>query len=580
MKTLRLALLVAVFLVTLLAFLPALHGQFVNWDDDRNFVDNPGFRGLGWPQLKWMWTTTLMGHYIPLTWMSLGLNYTLGGMNPWGYHLGSMLIHAANAALVYFVARRLLAAAGIAEGAPLLWAAAFAALVFGIHPLRVESVAWATERRDVLCGFFFLLAVLSYLRSAEPGAPGRWRAASLAEFAAALLSKAQAMPLPVALLILDVYPLRRVRELGWRRVLIEKLPYALLSLAGAVLALVAVKRGSGFTDYQQYGPAARLAITAYGIVFYPWKWLWPLGLSPLYELPAHVHPLAPRFLLPMVALVAVTVLLVALRRRWPGLLAAWLYSALMVLPVVGPVHAGHQLANDRYSYLSGLGFAVLAGAALGWALRASQRGLLSPLAVRLCGLGAVLSLLGFASATWVQAGGWKDSETLWAWAVELDPDCAACHSNLGEAIGRERPREAEAAFLQSLSLRDRPITRSNLGAVLELQGRLDEALRQYEQALDRDPGLVEALANLGSLHARVGRDEQALPLLRRAFRVAPEFPELRANLGGALRRRGIQLEGEGRAAEARLLFEESLRVAPGDTETLRLLRASTQGRTR
>ncbi len=531
MKTLRLALLVAVFLVTLLAFLPALHGQFVNWDDDRNFVDNPGFRGLGWPQLKWMWTTTLMGHYIPLTWMSLGLNYTLGGMNPWGYHLGSMLIHAANAALVYFVARRLLAAAGIAEGAPLLWAAAFAALVFGIHPLRVESVAWATERRDVLCGFFFLLAVLSYLRSAEPGAPGRWRAASLAAFAAALLSKAQAMPLPVALLILDVYPLRRVRELGWRRVLIEKLPYALLSLAGAVLAL-------------------------------------------------DVDPLAPRFLLPMVALVAVTVLLVALRRRWPGLLAAWLYSALMVLPVVGPVHAGHQLANDRYSYLSGLGFAVLAGAALGWALRASQRGLLSPLAVRLCGLGAVLSLLGFASATWVQAGGWKDSETLWAWAVELDPDCAACHSNLGEAIGRERPREAEAAFLQSLSLRDRPITRSNLGAVLELQGRLDEALRQYEQALDRDPGLVEALANLGSLHARVGRDEQALPLLRRAFRVAPEFPELRANLGGALRRRGIQLEGEGRAAEARLLFEESLRVAPGDTETLRLLRASTQGRTR
>ncbi len=110
--------------------------------------------------------------------------------------------------------------------------------------------------------------------------------------------------------------------------------------------------------------------------------------------------------------------------------------------------------------------------------------------------------------------------------------------------------------------------------MLELQGRLDEALRQYEQALDRDPGLVEALANLGSLHARVGRDEQALPLLRRAFRVAPEFPELRANLGGALRRRGIQLEGEGRAAEARLLFEESLRVAPGDTETLRLLRAS------
>jgi Tfp pilus assembly protein PilF len=556
---------VAIFLGTLLAFVPALDGQFVNWDDDRNFVDNPAFRGLGWTQLKWMWTTTLMGHYIPLTWMSLGLNYVLGGMNPWGYHLGSMLIHSANAVLFYFVSRRLLAAAGVSPGGPLLWGGALAALVFGLHPLRVESVAWVTERRDVLCGFFFLLAVLTYLRSVETdGRTARWRALSLAAFIAALLSKAQALPLPLALLILDVYPLRRVHGVGWRRVLVEKLPYMALSLVGAGVALIAVKQGSGFTDYHQYGPAARLAMTAYGIVFYPWKWLWPVGLSPLYELPARVEILAPRFLAPMLILIVVSVLLVALRHRWPGGLAAWVYSAVMVLPVVGPVHAGHQLANDRYSYLSGLGFAILAGAALAWVLRAGERGLVRPFPVRVCGAGALLVLLGFGSSTWTQAGGWKDSETLWAWAVELDPRCAACASNLGEAIARDRPREAEAAFLRSLSVLDRPLTRSNLGAVLELQGRLDEAERAYRQALGANPDLPEALANLGVLYAKRDRAAEALPLLRRAFRIAPEFPELRTNLSLVLRRRATQLSDENQGIEASALVEEARTVAPGN----------------
>ena len=554
----------AIFLVTLLAFLPALDGQFVNWDDDRNFVDNAGFRGLGWTQLTWMWTTTLMGHYIPLTWMTLGLNYVLGGMSPWGYHFGSMLIHSANAVLFYFVARRLLAAAaGAVGGGPLPWGGALAALVFGIHPLRVESVAWITERRDVLCGFFFLLAVLGYLRSTDPGGSSRrWRALSVGAFLAALLSKAQAVPLPLALLLLDVYPLRRLPRIGWRTALVEKLPYALLALGGGVVALLAVKHGSGFTDYQQYPAAARLAMTAYAIVFYASKWLWPMGLSPLYELPARVEVFAPRFLAPMLVLIGVSTLLVALRRRWPGGLAAWLYSALMVLPVIGPVHAGHQLANDRYSYLSGLGFAVLAGAALVWVLRAGERGLVRPWPLRACGAGALLVLLALGSSTWVQAEAWKDSETLWSWAVELDPQCAACHSNFAEAIARERPKEAEAAFRHSLSLRDRPVTRSNLGAVLELQGRLDEAERTYRQALDADPDLPEALANLGALYAKRGRDGEALPLLRRAFRVAPEFPELRVNLALVLRRRATELSGERPSAEATTLAEEAHLIAP------------------
>ena len=151
---------IGLLVMTMVAFLPALDGQFVNWDDEMNLVTNEGYRGLGWAQLRWMCTTTLMGHWIPLTWLTLGVNYVVGGMAPWGYHAGNLLLHAANAVVFYAVARRLLAAgAGVerTQGA-ITWGAAAAAMVFAVHPLRVESVAWVTERRDVLSGLFFLLA--------------------------------------------------------------------------------------------------------------------------------------------------------------------------------------------------------------------------------------------------------------------------------------------------------------------------------------------------------------------------------------------------------------------------------------
>jgi tetratricopeptide (TPR) repeat protein len=552
-----------IFTAVFVCFLSALDGQFLNWDDDINFLDNQGFRGLDWVQLRWMWTETLMGHYIPITWMSLGLNYTLGGMNPWGYHLGNVLIHAMNAVVLYFVVRRLLIAGGFSSGFPLLWSASFAALVFGVHPLRAESVAWVTERRDVLSGLFFLLAVLAYLMSLDAGARRGWRFASIAVFGAALLCKAQAVPLPVALLILDVYPLRRPAREGWRRLLVEKLPYFVLSLIGGAVAILAVKNGATFTDYAQYGPSARLAMTGYGIVFYPWKWLWPTGLSPLYELPARIEPLSWRFLLPWIVIALVTVLLVGVRRQWPAGLAAWTYSAIMVLPVIGPLHSGNQLAHDRYSYLSGLAFALLAGAGLAWVLRAVARGTLRPLIAQVGLAGAALILLGLGTATWVQASAWRDSESLWSWAVEADPQCAICVNNLALAfMTRGQTREAEDALRRSLALREHAMTRNNLGGVLQVQGRTGEAEREYQRAVRLNPGLGQALANLGELYAEQGRYADALPPLRRVFQISPTFPRIRANLGQSLRRRGDQLAEAGRPDEAQALFKEALQLQP------------------
>src|SRR3989475_6700300 len=286
---------------TFAAFLPTLQNQFVTWDDDKNFLENPHYRGLGWTHLRWMWTTHL-GHYIPLTWMTLGLDYLLWGMNPLGYHLTNLLLHAANAAVFFFILRRILTLAlpsPSERGHALAVSAGFAALVFAIHPLRVESVAWVTERRDVLSGLFYLVAILLYLRACERGARGRgWYWLSVAAFVLALLSKSMVVNLPIVLLILDVYPLRRLGgSIGWRseparRGYVQKIPFVLLAAAASAIAVMSLFSIHAAASLAQLGVPSRLAISTYGLSFYLWKMILPVNLSPIYELPRTVSPWA------------------------------------------------------------------------------------------------------------------------------------------------------------------------------------------------------------------------------------------------------------------------------------------------
>ena len=560
----------AALLVSALAippFLPTLGGQFLNWDDGINFVTNPGFRGLGWVELRWMATTTLLGHWVPLTWLSLGVNYALGGLDPWGYHLGNLLLHAANAAVLYVIAKRLLAAAGgaaVPEPA-LIGGAAFAALLFAVHPLRVESVAWITERRDLLSGLFFLLAVWAYLRAVWDGPSPRpgWRALSLAAFAAALLSKASTLMLPAALLLLDVYPLGR-RARGLRALVREKVAYFALAALAAAIALLALRSGWAMTSYGDVGLSGRLALMTYSFTFYPWRWLWPVGLSPMYELPVTVSPLEWRFLLPLAAFPAITVVLYALRRRWPAGLAAWVYSALMVLPVSGAAHAGFQLAADRYSYLSGLGFAVLAGGAVVLAQQAAgsgrlRRGLAAALAAT-----AVVVVVVLGAGAWRQSRVWHDSETLWRWAVSMDPECALCHNNLGSALAVGAPSnpiavaEAETHFRRAIALRpERDEHYNNLAGALALQGRLDESETAFREFLSRRPNVGSAAAALGSIYVRQGRFGDAILLLRRGLKLDPRLEDARRELAVALERQADALRRQGNAAEAERLRQEA-----------------------
>jgi len=572
-----------VFAVGVLTFWSGVTGEFLNWDDRENVVNNPGVHGLGREQLRWMWSGVVLGHYIPLTWMSFGLNYRLGGLNPWGYHVLNLVLHGANVTLFYLIARRLIARArpGGAEPDPrtLSLGSAFAALLFAVHPLRVESVVWITERKDVLCGLFFLGAVLAYLKAVDGDTiDRRWQIVSLASFAAALLSKAAAMPLPAILLILDVYPLGRARGASardWWRLFVEKLPWGILAAAGAAIALHAVYTGTGVTEYARYGVGARVAMTAYTFVFYPARWFWPIELSPLYELPLEVRLLAPRFLLPALAFVGVTAVLVALRRRWPAGLAAWMASIIMLLPISGAVHSGHQLAHDRYSYLSGLGLALLFGGGLAWLLGARARGTVTPTIARAVTAGAALVVLALGAAAWDQSKVWQDSETLWRWATSMNPQCAICWNNLGTSlIDQKRHAEAEAAFRQALALRPtRATVANNIATALYGQGKYPEAEEMLRVALKLDPRLTGALMNMGALRAQAGRYAEALTYFRPAYARDPKFPELAQNYSKALTFEAKEQEKAGRRLEAMALYQEALAVMPGDVEAKRLLDA-------
>ena len=517
---------------TIVSFLPVLENDFVTWDDLTNLLNNPHYRGLGWANLRWMFTTTLNGHYIPLTWLSFAVNFMLGGMDPRGYHLGNLLLHAANAGVFYLVARRLLAA-GFAGGVaapeardlrePALCAGAvFAALAFGVHPLRVESVAWATERRDVLCGVFYLLATLAYLRGVDGGGAIRMRswAVSILAFVLSLLSKAAAIPLPVVLLLLDIYPLRRAGGVKWQRLLMEKVPYLVLAVPAGVAALIAQSEAHALVDFRAYGITARLTTLGYSLIFYPRKFLWSASLSPFYAVPATVDPLFPPFLLSTVALVIVTGVLVALRRRWPAALAAWVYSALLVLPVSGAAQAGSQLVADRYSYLSSLGFALLPGAGLVWVLRARQK--LKATVVGACVLGSALVLAGLGAGAWRQSTTWRNTETLWRHAISVEPGNARAHFALGYWLDiTERPEEARAEYERTLALTENThmkatsitaiaLSWTRQGVATARRGDLQRAVGLFVQALRTVPGYPEACRNLRNLEATVRVDPPEL----------------------------------------------------------------------
>lgn len=540
--------------VALLVFSPALLYGFVDWDDHTNLLENPSYRGLGWTHIRWMFGSTLMGHYIPVTWLSFGLDYTLWGMNPFGYHLTNNLIHAANTGVFYLVALRLLGKASTLTGGTLRAAGAMAALFFALHPLRAESVAWVTERRDVLSGLFFLLTILMYLAAAETdGAPRRrLLAGSVVAYALALLSKSIVMTLPLVLLLLDVYPLGRLRlrrgmwrEAATRALLREKLPYLALGIAGAVVSYWSVASQHFLTGSDRYGWLARIGIAGYSVWFYVEKTAVPLALSPLYELPRAVSLLEARFLWSTVAAVGISLALLAFRRAWPAGLAVWIYYGIAIGPVAGIVHSGFQLTTDRYSYLSCLGLALIVGAPVGLVASAAAAGTVRPWLTRVAAVAAAAWILALGTLTWYQVQIWQDTETLWRYAVESDPACSICQSNVGVFYYQQQLyAPAKAKYELALALRpDRLPVHGNLGLALHAMGDVDGALRHIRIALDDSPNDPKNLTSMAYVLLTPKRYAEAMPYLERAYAIAPTYVPGLVTLGIALSETGRREEG-------------------------------------
>ncbi len=524
--------------VVFVVFLPALSAGWVNWDDTTNFLENPHYRGLGPDNLKWMFTNS-MGHYMPLTWLTLGFDYVLWGMNPAGYHFTSVLLHAVNAILCYFFIVLLLQRVPRGEiPDPVRRGAALAgSLLYAIHPLRVESVAWVTERRDLVAGFFFFLCLIAYLKALPGEGEGRmrrgWFAASVILFGLSLVSKAVGMTLPLALLVLDAYPLRR---LG-RRAVIEKIPFALLMIGGILITVVGQETAGAMSGGATYTTAHIMTQPAYKLCFYIGKTFLPVGLSPLYPYRPPSSVFEPKYVLCGIAALGVTALLVRYRRRVPALAATWFAFAFLLGPAVGPLQAGPHFAADRYTYL----------AALVWSL---------PVAVLLAGVApavrwkaslavvAVLAVLGALS--YRQCRIWRDSEALWSHALSLDRSSPIPFNMRGVARAAQgRHDEAIGDFTASLAvapgrpmaLVNRALSRLKKGDVVGAQedvtgalqgdaryakayqvrgeihqarGDLEAASRDYSRAIDLDRTLLEAYLGRAIVHGKRGRYREAV----------------------------------------------------------------------
>jgi tetratricopeptide (TPR) repeat protein len=567
-----------VALAALAATAPVVGNGWVDWDDDYNFLENPAYRGLGWPQIRWAWTTTHVGAYQPLSWIAFEAQYVAWGLAPRGYHVVSLLLHAAVAVLLYVLAVRLVILGGPGDRGAVpprhvRLGCALAAALFVAHPLRVEVVSWVSCQPYLPCIFFSMLSVLAYLQAASPAAGPRRRAWMLGAWlllATAMLFKAVAVAVPLVLAILDVYPLRRLGGgRGWlgpsaRKVWWEKVPFLALALVFSVQAVRAKWEDHGPLPPGEAGPIPRIARAAYSVCFYVDKTLWPRELIALYPSPERVTLSEPPFAVDLLIVLGASFAAWLARRRYPGLLAAWLAYLVILAPNTGLVQYTGLLAGDRYAYASTIPLAVLLAAALSWLLKPGR--LPRPLAVAPMAVGLAL-VVALTILSWRQTLTWYDSEALYRYAIAhgaAGNDLA--HNNLGAALANKgRVAEAMAQYADAIRLNPAHFrAHYSLGTHLARQGRLDEAIAHFREVIRVVPTSWEAHYNLGLALGRQGKYAEAVAEFARVARLRPDFAEAHSNWGAAL---ALQ----GRYADAIPHYNEALRLQPGLIEARRNL---------
>jgi len=495
----------AIAAVTAAVFARSLTASFIGLDDPMVIVGNDRLLLASIDDLKFMFGLDWV-HWYPLTWLSLALDRAIWGLDPFGYHLTAVLLHALNAALAFLLIAELLKPPAGKEDERSLAAAAFGALLFSLHPLRVESVTWASERSDVLCASFFLATVLCWTR-------GRFKTA-LALHAAGLTAKGVGMTIPLVLLVLDASGLTRRPWPGARLALARMAPFFALSAAAGALNKTA-QDGFGATwSLQALSLPDRLAIGLWNYAHGLAKTAWPAGLMGLYPMPSPFDPLEVRFLLAGALVALLSTLAWRLRRPAPAFAAAWCAYLLIMAPMAGFLKTGPQLMADRYTYLSTLGFAGL-GAFLARKAASRRR--------KAAAAACALVLLALAASTWRRQGDWLNNERFWTSELATDPGSAAARHFLGlERLAQGRTEEAEALVRAAVRLKPGLApARNSLGNILARTGRLDEALLQYREALLLSPEAPMVRHNIAAILLKTGRRNEARAILIQELSIHP-----------------------------------------------------------
>jgi len=537
-------------LLVLLVF--AVFGQtlgygFVNYDDDGNIYAAPQVvAGISPRGIIWAFTHIQVGHWDPLTTISHMADCQVYGLWAGGHHLTNVLLQAAAAVLLFLV---------LVEMAGGLWRCGFVAAVWAIHPLRVESVAWVTERKDLLSGVFFMLTLLAYAAYArQPRSKLRYCTVG-AVFILGLMSKSMLVTVPFVLLLLDYWPLKRFKPgegvEGWRtawRLIPEKAPLLLIAVIFAVVQVEAAR--SHLISVDKTPVMQRVGEAMVICAVYLRQTVWPVDLAVEYVRPAGGLP-AWQFVLAIAVLGALSAGVLLGRKKQPWLVTGWLWYVGTLVPVIGIFQSDKYPQDDRYTYLPQIGVCIAGTwAAAEWAGRWRDRRIT-------LGTVAVVILCALSAAAWQQTTYWRDSEALWTHTLGCTQENHEAQNNLGEALLQQgRTDEAMAHFQEALRIKpDYAVAHTNLGDALLRQGRMEEAMAQFQEALRIDATDAEIHNNIGNVLARQGRMDEAITQFIEALRIDPANVDAHINLGNALL-------WQGRTDDAIAQYREALKIDP------------------
>ena len=534
--------------ITWLVFGQTIRYDFVNYDDNDYVYANPAITsGLTLHGITHAFSGRHARNWHPLTTLSHMLDCQVWGVRAGGHHFTNVVLHTIAVVLLFLVLKQMTGA---------IWQSAFVAALFAIHPLRVESVAWISERKDLLSAVFFMLTLGAYARYARFPSFGRYLTMSIL-FALGLMSKPMLVTVPLVLLLLDYWPLQRFGgRSSIKRLALEKIPLLTLSAAAGVATLLLQR--SSLAVVEQLPLVSRIGNGLVSCVIYVKQMIWPVGLAVFYPHPGDQLPVW-EIGLAIVLLALVSAGAIALRRKLPYLVTGWFWYLVMLLPVIGLIQVGSQAHADRYTYLPQIGLYLL----LAWAITDA---LASRLQRRILAVTASVTVIALAWCAHVQASYWRNGESLWGHALAVTSGNFMAHDGLGECLGnRGRLDEAIDQFQKALNIAPSyPEIETNLILALTKKGRTDEAIPHLQALLKENPNDAQAHYNLGNALRKKGDSQGAIAAYEKTLSIQARYPAAHYNLG-------IALDQNGQIDEAIAHYQEAVQEQPNYPEAYYLL---------